>query len=186
MAERVDDAELVQRAERGESTAFDLLVERYYPVVVSAAFGILADVDTAKDCAQDAFLEAAGNLSKLRDKSKFSQWIYGISRRKAIYLIRRHKLHTEAIRKRTSERMTPQRPTPAEQAGDKERLESVRKAMGEIPEIYREALTLKYIDGRSHEEIAQLLDVSMAAVDKRLVRGKDLLRESLKRWSAQA
>ena len=40
-------------------------------------------------------------------------------------------------------------------------------------------MTLKYIDGRSHEEIATLLNISLAAVDKRLMRGKEMLRESL-------
>jgi RNA polymerase sigma-70 factor, ECF subfamily len=187
MAERVDDAELVRRAELGEKDAFNQLIERHYGVVVSAAFAILANMDASKDCAQEAFLEAAGSLARLRERSKFCQWIYGISRRKAIYLVRRQRLHTAALRVKTDESKRMVRlASPAEQAGKAEKLESIRRALAEISPLYREALTLKYIDGRSHEDIARVLDISLAAVDKRLMRGKDLLRESLRRWSSEA
>jgi RNA polymerase sigma-70 factor, ECF subfamily len=182
MTDRVDDAELVTRAERGEKAAFEELVQRHYEVVVSAAYSILGDVDASKDCAQDAFpkdcaqdafLEAAATLDKLREKAKFSPWIYGIARRKAIYVLRRQKRHGEAMKVKNDEnRAMPAESTPAEQASKNERLES-------------EVLTLKYIDSRSHDDIAQLLDISLAAVDKRLMRGKEMLRESLKRWKSE-
>jgi RNA polymerase sigma-70 factor, ECF subfamily len=186
MTDRVDDAELVARAERGEKAAFEELVQRHYEVVVSAAYSILGDVDASKDCAQDAFLEAAATLDKLREKAKFSPWIYGIARRKAIYVLRRQKRHGEAMKVKNDEnRAMPAESTPAEQASKNERLDSIRRALGEVPWIYREVLTLKYIDSRSHDDIAQLLDISLAAVDKRLMRGKEMLRESLKRWKTE-
>lgn len=180
------DAELVERAERGEKSAFNLLVERYNNVVVAAAYKVLVDVDAAKDCAQDAFLEAAGNLSDLRDKAKFSRWIYGIAYRKAIYVLRRQKLHTAAMEvKKDESRAAIRLGSPAEQMEKNEKTASIRKALGDIPEIYREVIILKYLDSRSHDEIATILDLTHAAVDKRLTRGKDLLRESLKRWQSE-
>jgi RNA polymerase sigma-70 factor (ECF subfamily) len=186
MAERVSDADLVERAENGERAAFDELVERHYAVVVTAAYKVLVDVDAANDCAQEAFLEAAGNLGTLREKAKFVRWIYGISHRKAIYVLRRQKLHTAAleIKKDESRALIPLG-SPSDQAEKAEKLASIRKSLTDIPEIYREVIVLKYVDGRSHDEIAQILDLSHAAVDKRLTRGKDLLRESLKRWKTE-
>lgn len=186
MAERVSDADLVERAEKGERPAFDELVERHYAVVVTAAYKVLVDVDAANDCAQEAFLEAAGNLGSLREKAKFVRWIYGISHRKAIYVLRRQKLHTAAleIKKDESRALIPLG-SPSDQAEKAEKLASIRKSLSDIPEIYREVIVLKYVDGRSHDEIAQILDLSHAAVDKRLTRGKDLLRESLKRWKTE-
>ncbi len=185
MGERIDDTELVTRAQNGDRQAFDLLVERYYDVVVTAAYALLANIDGAKDCAQEAFLEGAESLDKLRDKAKFAQWIYGISRNKAIYLLQRQKLHNEALKVKTDEsrRLKPVS-SPSDQAGKNEKLESIRRALGELSELYREVLVLKYIDGRSHADIAGLLDISLAAVDKRLMRGKDMLRESLQRWKS--
>ena len=185
MAERASDAELVERAEKNDRTAWDELVERHYAVVVSAAYKVLNDVDAAKDCAQEAFLEAAGNLGDLREKNKFAHWIYGISYRKAIYVLRKKKMHSAAMEvKKDESRAVIHLGSPSEQAEKVEKLSSIRKALADIAEIYREVIVLKYVDGRSHTEIAQILDLSHAAVDKRLSRGKDLLRASLKRWKA--
>lgn len=186
MFEQMDDAELVERVERGERAAFDELVARYYAAVEVAAYSVHGDMDAAKDCAQEAFQEAIATLDKLRDRSKFSAWIYGISRRKAIYMLRRQKLHTEALKAKTDEsRSKLPAYTPSEEASHNEKLTSIRKALLEIPEIYREVLALKYVDGRSHEDIAKILNLSLAAVDKRLMRGKDMLRESLQRWKTE-
>ncbi len=186
MSERASDAELVNRAELGERAAFDELVGRYYDVAVSAAYKVLLDADAARDCAQEAFLQSAGDLCALRDKTKFGHWIYGISSRKAIYVLRRIKMHSAAMEiKKDESRSQIRLGTPFEQAEKAEKLASIRKALCDIPEIYREVIVLKYVDGRSHAEIAQILDISHAAVDKRLSRGKDLLRESLKRWKSE-
>ncbi len=186
MAERVADAVLVQRAEAGVREAWDELVERHYAVAVSAAYKVLIDIDIAKDCAQEAFLEAAGNLGDLREKAKFANWIYGISNRKAIAVLRKKKMHTAAMEvKKDESRSIIRLGSPSEQAEKAEKLSSIRKALADISELYREVIILKYVDGRSHQDIAQILDLSHAAVDKRLSRGKDLLRESLKRWKTE-
>ncbi|HEY3321272.1 MAG TPA: RNA polymerase sigma factor [Planctomycetota bacterium] len=186
MADRVSDAELVERAMRGEKAAFEELVERHYAVVAAAAFHVLSNHDAAKDCAQDAFMEAAKTLDRLRDRNKFSPWIYGISRRKAIYVLRRQRQDGEALKVKTDESKSviPAR-TPSEQASHQEKLDSISKSLGQLPDIYREILLLKYIDNRSHEDIAQLLDISLAAVDKRLMRGKEMLRESIRKWHTE-
>ena len=183
MDQELSDAELVDRALTKDHAAWDKLCERHYKTAIAAAFARLHDVDAAHDCAQEAFLEAARRLHTLRERSKFGNWIYGISRQQAILVVRKHKRHREALQTKTDESKTliPIK-SPPEQMGKAEQLQSVRRALGEINEIYSEVLILKYVDGRSHDEIAKNLGISMAAVDKRLMRGKDLLRESLGRW----
>jgi RNA polymerase sigma-70 factor (ECF subfamily) len=183
MASRESDAELVLRAIQKDPDAFQELVERHYSAAVSAAYSVLTDTDAAKDCAQEAFLEAARSLGDLRERAKFGNWIYGIAYQQAILVLRRKKRHREAMQTKTDEsrRMIPVG-SPSDQIGKSEKLDSIRKALSETPEIYREVLVLKYIDGRSHEEIAKTLNLSMAAVDKRLMRGKEMLRASLQRW----
>jgi len=186
MSEPENDEDLVTRAQLGEKAAFERLVEKYYDVVVTAAYTVLSNVDASKDCAQDALMEAAQNLSKLRDKNKFDRWIYGIARNKAKYYLQRQHLHSEALKVKTDEsrRLKPVA-SPSEQLSKNEQLDSIRRALSEVPEIYREVLVMKYIDGRSHDDIARLLDISLAAVDKRLMRGKGMLRESLARWKSE-
>ena len=186
MPDPVSDAELVERAEAGDRHAFEELVERYYDVAVAAAYAVVADVDAAKDCAQETFLEAAENLSTLRDKSKISHWLRGIAHRKGIYVLRRRRGYTEAIKGRADQdRANEEQNAPPEQMRKEEKLESIRRALSEIPPLYREVLVMKYIDGRSHEEIHSILNLSIAAVDKRLMRGKQMLHESLKRWRTE-
>jgi RNA polymerase sigma-70 factor (ECF subfamily) len=183
MTNEPDDETLVERALRNDPAAFNQLVSRHYGVVVTAAYSVLSNIDAAKDCAQEAFMEGAQNLDKLREKNKFAQWIYGISRNKAIQQLQRQRLHSEAIKVKIAEsrRMRPAN-SPSDLAHNNEKLESIRRALSEVPETYREVLVLKYIDGRSQDDIARLLGISTAAVDKRLTRGKDMLRESMQRW----
>jgi RNA polymerase sigma-70 factor (ECF subfamily) len=180
----LSDAELVHAAlAHRVPGAFDLLVERYFNLTAAAAYALLADAEDARDVAQDAFLEAARTLPLLREPAKFANWVYGIARRKAIYVLRRRKLHHQALEyKQDEERALP----PAEEAGAplarQERAGEIRRALDQLPEIYREVLVLKYMDGRSYEEIATLLGLSQAAVAKRLTRAKGMLRESLRPW----
>ncbi len=143
MSESASDAVLVARAETGERAAFDELVSRYYDVAVTAAYKVLVDVDASKDCAQQAFLEAIACLGDLRDKTKFAHWIYGISYRKAIAVLRRTKMHHAAMEvKKDESRSIIPLGTPFEQAEKAEKLSSIRKALSDIPEIYREVIVL--------------------------------------------
>jgi len=91
MTNPVGDAELVARAERGDDAAFEQLVERHFETVFNAA-SIIGNGKEARVCAQEAFREAKVALSKLKDKTKFGLWAFGISRRKAIYILRLRKL----------------------------------------------------------------------------------------------
>src|SRR5260221_68133 len=187
MDERVSDAELVARALGGDlvarTVALETLATRYYEVAISAAYIVLKDPERAKDCAQDAFIEAIESLIEIRERAKFGQWLYGVARRKAIYALRHDKLDSKAMRgKSDADRAAATPASPHEQANNNEKAASIRRALNDLDEIYREVLVLKYIDGRGLEDIAELLDVSLAAVDKRLMRGEEMLRESLKRW----
>lgn len=177
------DAELVKQAGNGVPGAFDMLVERYFNMVAAAAYALLSDAEAARDAAQESFLEAAQSLPLLREPDKFANWVYGIARRKAIYTLRRRKLHQSAILiKQEQARAQPDKSDPRLPIVSNERGEVVRQALARLPEIYREVLVLRYMDGRSAEEITSILGLSTAAVEKRLARAKSLLREHLKEW----
>jgi RNA polymerase sigma-70 factor (ECF subfamily) len=177
------DAELVKQADDGVPGAFDVLVERYFNMVAAAAYALLSDAEAARDVAQESFLEAAQGLPMLRERDKFANWVYGIARRKAIYTLRRRKLHQSAILiKQEQARAQPDKSDPRLPIVSTERNEVVRQALARLPEIYREVLILRYMDGRSAEEITTILGLSTAAVEKRLARAKSLLREHLQKW----
>jgi len=177
------DADLVKQSEKGVPGAFDVLVERYFNMVTAAAYALLSDAEAARDVAQESFLEAARGLPLLREREKFANWVYGIARRKAIYTLRRRKLHQSAIKiKQEQARAEPDKSDPRLPIVSTERRDVVRRALARLPEIYREVLVLRYMDGRSAEEITSILGLSTAAVEKRLARAKGLLREHLRKW----
>ncbi|MBI3831420.1 MAG: RNA polymerase sigma factor [Planctomycetes bacterium] len=177
------DAELVLQAEQGVPGAFEILMERYLSMVIGVAYSLLSDAEASRDVAQDTFMEAAQTLTLLREREKFGNWLYGISRRKASYVLRRRKMHQAAINyKQQEEKTLPRQDDPSAPVARQERNENVRRALNQLPEIYREIIVLRYIDGRSYEEIASVLGISLAAVDKRLMRGKAMLKEPLQRW----
>ena len=177
----------MDRVLSGDPAAHDLLIDRHYKTAISGAYSVVRDIEAARDCAQETFLEVKRRLHTLREKSRFASWIFNIARQQAILIVRRQKLHREAMQSKTNESKSviPIK-SPQEQMGKSEQHEAIRRALYQINEIYREVLILKYIDSRSHEDIAKILNISMAAVDKRLMRGKDLLRESLRRWKDEA
>lgn len=175
----VQDRELVLRAKGGDAEAFKALVEKYLTAVVGAAYAYLGEVGAARDVAQEAFLEAHRSIRKLRDPAKFGQWVYGIARLRAIYLLRRRKRGLAALQARGDIERAREVETPLEDMLRRERCEGIRKALFQIKAEYREVLMLKYVDGKSYEDIAKMLNISVAAVDKRLLRGKEMLRETL-------
>jgi RNA polymerase sigma-70 factor (ECF subfamily) len=178
------DAELVRQAEGGVPGAWEVLVARYSGLVIGAAYSVLADAESARDVAQEAFLEAARTLPLLREREKFGHWVYGIARRKAIYVLRKRKKRREAEADFVTDAEQPQA-EPGQPLARRERREHVRASLAQLPEIYREILVLKYLDGRSYGEIGRLLGLNQTAVDKRLTRAKALLREALRTWSEE-
>jgi len=177
------DAELVVQTQQGLPGAFEALMERYLSMVVGVAYSRLSDSEAARDVAQDTFMEAMQTLTLLRDHDKFGNWIYGIARRKASYVLRRRRMHQSAVTfKQQEEKTLPTQDDPSAPLSRQERSEHIREQLKQLPEIYREILVLRYIDERSYEEIAAVLGITQAAVDKRLMRGKAMLRESLRTW----
>jgi RNA polymerase sigma-70 factor (ECF subfamily) len=175
------DAELLRRAEKGEKDAMDLIVDRWFSTVLAVVYGILADVEVSREVAQETFLDAMGRLGELREINKFGPWLCSIARHKATYALRRRILERAVLRVRRELDAATVPETPPQAAVRNERIADVRRAVGDLPTHYREVVVLRYLDGRSHEEIAKLLGISPAAVDKRLQRAKELLRGTLRR-----
>lgn len=179
--ERPDDGELIARAERGEKEAFDLLVERWFSTVVSVVYGLTGEVESAREIAQETFLDAVGRLSDLRVPGKFGPWLCGIAKHKAASVLRRRRIERTALKVRRDTAFPDPPETPPQAALRRERGADVRRAVAALPPHYREVIVLRFVDGRSYEEIAALLGLSPAAVDKRLTRAKELLRGTMRR-----
>jgi len=182
MAKRASNAELVARTCRGENEAFEELVHRYNASVVALAYAILGERETARDVTQEAFIEALRRIDGLREPSKFANWVCGIARRMCIYRLRAAGRNPEEPLHESTAR-TEHADGPAARAERREREEATLAALRGLPLTYREVMVLRYLKERSYLEIAEILDLSPAAVEKRLVRAKEMLREKLRGYA---
>ncbi len=164
----------------GETEPFCALVRRYQNYVYGVALGILADFDLALDAAQEAFLCAYCELSKLKDPARFGAWLCGMARNTA-FEVRRDRQRQQRLATRVAERAgTPQVGRSAGQvAAENEERALVQQALLRVNEKDREALTLCYADGLSYAEICGFLGVSLGTLKGRLQRGRAALRKEL-------
>ncbi|MGN6369551.1 MAG: RNA polymerase sigma factor [Phycisphaerae bacterium] len=172
--------ELVSRARNrsaGDSDAADAfatLIERFERAALAVAYALLHDPDRAGDAVQDAFLRAWQELPKLLDENRFGGWLMQIVRNAAIDQRRRIKPTAAEFPDIASAG-----PDPAAATAERERDAQVKAALETLDETTRTAVMLRYYEGLSAKEIAELLDLSPPAVDMRLSRGRALLREKL-------
>lgn len=172
------DAELARRAVGGDRSAFGQLVERHAREAAALAYALIRDREKARDMAQEAFLEAFQALGGLREPARFRGWLAGIVRRRCIYAIRRERRAARALAVRAEvSRADPPGPEASLARMDEEaRLLSVLNRLGRR---YREVLVLRHLEGRSYAEIAEVLGLSAAAIEKRLTRARAMLRREM-------
>lgn len=168
-----DEAELTRRARGGDKTAFSALAERHQPRARRLAFDMMGNADLAQELTQEAVVAAYLSLRHLRDDAKFGAWLCGIT----LNVCRR------ALRERAAWRPLPEFPAfaadPLAVLEARERQRVVREAVASLSPDNQAAVALFYFDGRSLLEIADALQISLAAVKGRLHKSRRLIRARL-------
>lgn len=176
-----DDAALVALALAGEEQAFTALMRRHKERVYRFIRSYVADADEAYDLTQETFAAAWAALSRFDAQRPFSAWVKRIALNKCRDWARRR-----AVRRfffaAVSLDASPDLPTAAD-SGD-ERLERslsrLDQAIAALPASLKEPLLLTAIGGMSHQEAANLLDLTPKAVETRVYRAKAALAQALK------
>jgi RNA polymerase sigma-70 factor (ECF subfamily) len=163
-----DVGALVVAAQRGDGGAYDEIYRRFGRFVHALLLARVRPED-AGDLTQDVFLHAWTTLHTLREPAAFAGWIGAIARRRAIDHLRRRPADIQ-LRFDRANRDAPD--ITAEAAG-------AIKAIHQLPEAYRETLTLRLVEGHSGPEIAALTGLTPDSVRVNLHRGFKLLRERL-------
>ena len=183
-----DEAELVSELQGGSDAAFDWLVTHYSGPVYGLVAGILAEPSDAADIAQDVFLKAFRGIRGFRRGSSLKTWLYRIAVREALNHRRwlwRHHRHQDSIdaaaqNGHVAVELKATSMTPFDEAASHEVQVAVRQALRSIPQVFRSAVILRDLEGMSYEEVADVLGVSVGTVKSRILRGRRLLRETLK------
>lgn len=174
----LDEKNIINRAARGDTAAFEELVNAYQCAVYRICLRSGLSSADAEDAAQDTFVKAWQALPRFRGDCRFSTWLYRLAANAAIDVARRQKRHcdTDDI----DEIPLPDSgDTPQQELEKREAVESVRKALAAVKEEYRTALLLRYMQGLSYEEIGKALRLPAGTVKSRINRGKAQLKEIL-------
>ncbi len=186
MQTQEEDQQLVERVQRGDKRAFDLLVLKYQHKILGLVVRFVRDPHEAQDVAQEAFIKAYRALANFRGDSAFYTWLYRIAINTAKnYLVSRG-------------RRPPETDVSAEDAefydGDhglkdiesperlllRDEIEvTVHRAIAQLPEDLRTALTLREFDGLSYEDIAAVMRCPVGTVRSRIFRAREAVDKAL-------
>ncbi len=177
------DAQLLARfAASRDEAAFALLVERHGPLVLGVCRRVLGCLQDAEDAFQATFLVLARKAGSIRDPHLLGNWLYGVASRIA------RKARAGVSKRQMHEKQLPL--VPSLQAAPAVLDEGLSPALDEelsrLPEKYRAAVVLCYLEGKTNEEAARLLRWPTGTVKGRLARARDLLRERLVRRGLHA
>lgn len=186
MSEQVTDQELVSRAQSGDKKAFDMLVLKYQHRIVNLISRYMRDQSEVLDIAQEAFIKAYRALPKFRGDSAFYTWLYRI----AINTAKNH-LVSQSRRPPDSDidandaeqfdgvNHTKEYATPEHMALKEEIERTVFKAIEDLPDDLRMAITLRELEGLSYEEIAETMECPVGTVRSRIFRARDAINTKL-------
>jgi RNA polymerase sigma-70 factor (ECF subfamily) len=172
------EAELVHRAQQGDSEAYAALVALHERFVYNLALRSLGNPDEAADAAQDAFVRAWTGLPEFRGESRFRTWLYRIVVNLCINRSPRLRKDLDAL---TYDEF-PELPSPetvTTRIEQRELRQTIHQEVDRLPAQYRLLLSLRYQHELAYEEIASLLKLPLGTVKTGLYRAKERLRESL-------
>lgn len=170
------DEALLERSASGDQQASALLINRHSPRVLSLAQRMLGSRDDAEDIAQDVFLKVFRNAGNwVQGDAKFTTWLHRVTLNQCYDRLRR-KRETLMDEPPDQEDDTP---GPAEQLLAQQRQTRLKAAIDQLPERQRAALLLSHYEELNNTETADILDVSVEAVESLLSRARRALRQAL-------
>ena len=180
------DEDLVLRVQRGDKSAFDLLVIKYQHKIIQLVNRYVKDPSEAQDVAQEAFIKAYRALGNFRGDSAFYTWLYRIAINTAKnYLVSRSRRSSDYqvdIQDAEALENAPQlqgMETPERLLLNQEIIDTIKTAIDKLPEEMRTAIMLREFEGMSYEEIAEAMDCPVGTVRSRIFRAREAIDNKL-------
>lgn len=185
------DSAFIDKLRAGDAAAFDTLVDRYSGDIYALLFRLTENAEEAADLTQDTFLRVLRSIKSFRGDSELKTWLFRIainqSRNRFRWWKRRRRDLTISLDANMGDSDIPLSDvladtsiSPEDAALSREREYAIKAALGDMPEMYRQAVVLCDIEGFSYEETAAALGVGMGTVKSRISRGRRELRHRLK------
>lgn len=186
------EEELIKTSQAGNINAFEELVKRNQDMVFNTAFRLMGNYDDALDLAQETFIRSFKSIGTYENKSKFSTWLYSITsnlsknrwKSKQIRNVNKTSSisHTDYSDDEEGIVLISKAPDPREKASGKEKIKFLEDVLAELPFEKKQVFVLRFIQGLSYEEIAQILACSIGTVKSKINRLREELKEQLKEY----
>ena len=188
MSDRDIDQQLVERVQRGDKAAFDLLVVKYQRKIFRLLSRLIRDTAEIEDVAQEAFVKAYGALPNFRGDSAFYTWLYRIAINTAKnYLVSQGRRAPTSTQADVEDAETfddgdhlRDLNTPDSMLVTKQVAEAVNRAIDQLPEDLRTAIVLRELEGLSYEEIAESMQCPIGTVRSRIFRAREAIALELR------
>jgi RNA polymerase sigma-70 factor (ECF subfamily) len=185
------EGDLVQRARKGDLSAYDELVKRYQERIYATIYHMTSNHEDANDLAQDSFIKAYQALKSFKGGSSFYTWLYRIAVNKTINFLKQRK-NKHHFSLNDLDFNTEHNPdlvalisdkTPLRDAGLTELQKKLNEALHKLSEPHRMVVVLHDVQGMSHEEIAEIMDCNIGTVRSRLFYARQQLQGYLAEYA---
>ena len=181
------DSDLVRRVQAGDSAAFDLLVRKYQHRVAALIGRYIPDWSECQDVAQEAFLRAYRAIGNFRGDAQFYTWLHRIAVNTAKNHLVAHNRRppTDDIDVSDAEQFESglrlrDNDTPERELMRQQLEQTVLRAVEELPQELRDAITFREVEGMSYEEIAERMDCPIGTVRSRIFRAREAIDARMK------
>lgn len=184
---RQDERAIIKRCKDGDLSAFDDLVGRYEKQVYNFAYRLTRNYDDANDISADAFVKVYSAIDSFRGDANFSTWLFRIVTNLYLDWRKRSKAHMnipldeyiDLEESSVARQVEDPSPGPLELLQAGERFGVLERAINDLPEYQRVMVLLYHTQGKSYEEIAQIVGLPIGTVKSRLNRARLALRKKL-------
>jgi RNA polymerase sigma-70 factor (ECF subfamily) len=184
----LNELELIQGLRNGDETAFRYLVDTYQDRVYNTAIGIVQNAEDAEDVAQEVFIQVYRSIHSFKGESKLSTWLYRIATTRSLDLLRSRKSKkrfgfVQRLFGEGNEPIydPPDFNHPGVSMDRKENAARLFRAIAQLPENQKIAFTLHKLEDLSYQEISEVMQTSVPAVESLMHRAKQNLRKILEK-----
>ncbi len=183
--------DLVARAKRGRTDAFQELYELYGKKKLNYIYRLVGSREEAEDLTQDTFISAYRNLGSLKENLRFQSWLFRIAQNNVYQLFRGKKPHFESIDKEDTPELSQVQTMATPEKSPHDRLLSqelegiIEEAISQLTEKHREVFVLSAIHKLSYKEISRVVNRSLASVKSDIHRARVEVRNRIKKYQGE-
>jgi RNA polymerase sigma-70 factor (ECF subfamily) len=173
------DLQLITAVADGDEKAFEQLVKKYQHAVFNTIYRYIGNYEDVEDIAQEVFIKVWHKAKSFQKKSKFSTWLYRITVNHCLHYQSKHRQKLVSLDEMGEKEQIPDPLIIEVDHKQQNKAEIVRKAVSELSDRQRIALILSRFEDKSYKEIAEIMGISLGAVESLIFRAKQALKKKL-------